>query len=335
MRRRMFRNAAVLVLALWPAATMATPRYTAVFLPSNGMTGTYAEGIAENGQIVGYSTSPADAVLWSSTYSAPVVLAASSYLSAKALATDGTVSVGYADTPTGNDAVLWDINGNLTDLSPPGYLATAIYGISNGQEVGVGLTASTPNHAFLWNGDDPNALGPQPGWLFNIHGAPELMVCQQVGYGATTINGQPSGYQALLWSGTAASAENITPTGYAEAQAFGISGNLVAGWGSPGAGKQDALLWNVQMGTCTDLEPTNLTGFFQSGAYAVAGQYEAGYGYTDSGAYHAMVWTGSADSAVDLNDFLPAGDSSIAYGVDTAGDVVGIAGSVKSGDANH
>jgi hypothetical protein len=70
-----------------------------------------------------------------------------------------------------------------------------------------------------------------------------------------------------------------------------------------------------------DLHPA---GYSSSGIYDVAGRFQAGYGIIDN--THAMLWTGTAQSAIDLHAYLPAGYLySTACGVDSLGNVVGYA----------
>ena len=70
-----------------------------------------------------------------------------------------------------------------------------------------------------------------------------------------------------------------------------------------------------------DLHPA---GFTNSYALGVSGGQQVGYGDHADGTQHALVWTGTAASVVDLHTFLPAGYlSSVATGIDAAGNIVG------------
>ena len=78
---------------------------------------------------------------------------------------------------------------------------------------------------------------------------------QQVGFG-----GFSNGYRhALLWSGTAASAIDLTPIGYDISDAMAISGNQQVGYGwGPAAGPgnyEHALLWSGTAASAVDLPP--------------------------------------------------------------------------------
>lgn len=303
------------IVGMSAAAAMATPSYTAVFLNPGPYTSTYARGI-NDGQIVGYATgSDGYPLLWPSATSAPLDLTPTGYINGNVGATNGFQQVGFDGIPGGEHAMLWSSSASSAiDLNPAGFSSSGAAAIFGNQEVGGGDTIGGADHALLWTGTAASEVDLNPAG-FTLSSATGTNGAQQVGFGTTTVNGQPSGYRALLWNGTAASAADITPAGYSNAQAWAISGDLATGEGSPGTGQTDALLWNLFNGTYTDLGA--------GAAYAVAGDYEAGYRGND-----AMVWTGSADSAVDLQSFLPSGYAySVAYGVDANGDVVGAAGS--------
>ena len=80
--------------------------------------------------------------------------------------------------------------------------------------------------------------------------------------------------------------------------------------------------------TVTILHP--LTGFDSSEAWGVSGGQQVGHGGGDATgcSIHALLWSGTAASIIDLHSYLPVGyTSSFAYGIDSAGNVVGIADS--------
>jgi hypothetical protein len=87
---------------------------------------------------------------------------------------------------------------------------------------------------------------------------------------------------------------------------------VVLGGGQPAAAQY----------TFIDLHPSV---FPSSEALAVSGGQQVGDGFTGiSGINHALLWTGSADSVVDLHNFLPPEfTSSIAEGIDADGNIVG------------
>lgn len=63
------------------------------------------------------------------------------------------------------------------------------------------------------------------------------------------------------------------------------------------------------------------SGFTSTYAYGVDGTQQVGYGDN-----HALLWNGSANSFVDLHQFLPAGfSSSYSVSIDDFGNIVGLA----------
>ena len=142
---------------------------------------------------------------------------------------------------------------------------------------------------------------------------------QQVGYGTG-----PPGLtrQALLWSGTAASAVSLNSSGFDRSIANGISGTQQVGFGNISSlSPTRALLWSGTAASAVDLNPS---GYNTSDATDTNGTQQVGSVF--AGHYHAFLWSGTAASAVDLNQFLPSEFiSSEAYGIDAQGNVVGVA----------
>jgi len=120
----------------------------------------------------------------------------------------------------------------------------------------------------------------------------------QVGYGST-IGSQN---HALLWSGSAASAVDLNPFGYASSDANAIAGTRQAGEGVLTGGSQPhALLWNGTAASAVDLNPLN---YEASSASGISTFTQVGSGFSSTltnSNTHALLWTGSAASAVDLN----------------------------------
>jgi hypothetical protein len=130
------------------------------------------------------------------------------------------------------------------------------------------------------------------------------------GYGsATSYNSH-----ALLWSGTAASVVDLSPTNisFDNTFAYGTDGTNQVGYGHNNSGNTSshALLWSGAANSAVDLHPAS--GFTDSFAEGVGGTQQVGYGYTSGTfAIHALLWSGTAASVVDLN---PAGyNDSSAY----------------------
>jgi hypothetical protein len=154
---------------------------------------------------------------------------------------------------------------------------------------------------------------------------------QQVGYGPVVES--ESNYHAILWSGTAASAVDLNPSGYDRSIAFGISGSQQVGFARVSGTLEEghAMLWSGTAASAVDL---NSSGFRFSFAYGVGGSQQVGYGNgaATGNDNHAILWGGTAASAVDLN---PIGiDSSIAFGTNGSQQVGYGWGSVTGGRAH-
>lgn len=114
-------------------------------------------------------------------------------------------------------------------------------------------------------------------------------------------------------------------------EALGISGNEQVGYGGlapvNNAQINHALLWHGSANSVVDLNPS---GYVQSEATATNGSQEIGYaidqqvlpdGFVDN-LQHAIEWDGSANSYLDLNQFLPSGTTSDALGIDANRDIL-------------
>lgn len=146
---------------------------------------------------------------------------------------------------------------------------------------------------------------------------------QQVGW---SIGGGAT--RAILWSGSATNATDLTPQGYASAVAAGVSDGRQVGTGFLPAPSftAHALFWSGSAESAIDLTPP---GYLSSNGLAIAGNQEVGEALDVKTDYaHAVLWTGTPASAVDLH---PAGfDTSWAYGTDGVHQV-GIAYHGRSG----
>lgn len=115
---------------------------------------------------------------------------------------------------------------------------------------------------------------------------------QQVGYGS----GGGSGKGALLWSGTHASAVDLTPAGASTAVLRGTNGIKQVGMAYI-AGAFNAGIWSGTAASFVNLTPAGMT---PSAAYAIDGNQQVGR-VTVGGNDHAALWTGTAASMVDLH----------------------------------
>jgi hypothetical protein len=252
-------------------------------------------------------------------------------------------------------ALLWSgTAASVVDLNPtdlPGILGSHAFGVSGKQQVGEGLDANGNHYAMLWNGTAASAVNLSP---INLTGFSDSIaigtdVTDQIGYGygsATGTNPNSSiGYNthAILWSGTAASAVDLSPTnlsGFISSQGKAVSGNQEVGYGSgPATGTNSsggyyshALLWTGTADSTVDLNPTNLSGFISTSANGTNGVTQVGFGETSTDEPQALAWSGSAASTINLQSLLPNSYTwfhSTAYTIDSAGNIYGIANSTS------
>ena len=184
---------------------------------------------------------------------------------------------------------------------------------------------------------------------------------QQVGY--ANIDGA---YQAVLWSGSAASCVDLNPAISGGSEALGVSGGQQVGFAGID-NEVHAVLWSGSAASYVDLNPA---GSNQSKAYAISGGQEVGSvnetaalwsgtaasyvdlnptgsvvscafavcdgvqaGYAAFGnVNHAGLWSGTAASWTDLSAFLPAGtyNNSCAYGIYASGGGIWVVGAATN-----
>lgn len=208
-----------------------------------------------------------------------------------------------------NHAVLW--SGDANDFTDLGVGTATAAG--DGQQVGFDAFGQ----AALWTGTPESFVSLNPsGWNTSaangVGGGQQVGVANQQRVCGEKKGGCGSGtytvFQPFLWTGSAASAVNLTPfgLGFGAGTAYGTDGVRQVGvaWKVVGFGAYstpNAMLWTGTADSAVNLNP------FDSGesmALAVAGGQQVGYAYSFQ---HAMLWTGTAASAVDLH---PAGYTS-------------------------
>jgi hypothetical protein len=230
---------------------------------------------------------------------------------ATASGTNGAQQVGSAGFPvpaspgqTETHAVLWSGGaGAFTDLG----VGTA-NAVGDGQQVGVAF-----NHAALWSGTAGSLVDLNPNtWDSSV--ANGVAGGQQVGTATVTRPcGEKKGacgsgstsIHPFLWTGSAASAVDLTPfgLGYGAGQALGTDGVHQVGVvmqvvGISAFENPAAVLWSGTAASAVILNPPGST---ESRADAVSGNQQVGYAYS---VHQAALWTGSAASLVNLH---PAG----------------------------
>jgi hypothetical protein len=321
-------------------AASAAQQYKATLLyPLGGDTITAANGLSVTGQ-VGYGFRPQGtlnyrAFYWTSTAESLVELHPDGFDISWASAAWGDVQVGHGEAyppvrePIGH-ALMWRGSAeSVADLHPVGYFRSAATGVHEDIQVGGGSRMPTgESHALLWGGTAESVVDLNPAGMVSSSalGAAHNI---QVGYGQGAAS---PGLHALLWRGTAESAVDLHPVGYFSSQATATGENSQVGIVNGNEALSQAALWR---GTAESFVLLHPEGYLLSDALAVSGELQVGRAYGSATGFtsHATVWNGSAESMIDLHQFL--GDvpfpepvlSSIAWGVDATGRILGMASS--------
>lgn len=295
------------------SVVVATPSYTAIVLQPNGFGGsTYATGVVGTGRQVGYSISPSGdhALKWDGSAGGMVDVNPVGYYDTVIRGTDGAHQVGYGGVTTLGQfhALLWSGSASsAVDLHPAGYAASNAYGLGGGTVAGTALTtaAQLKWHAASWDVTtglmtDLHPAGFEISFAFATNGP------WVVGNG--TVTGSSGESHALVWPGSAGSVVDLNPPAATLSFARGISGDLIVG-----RVDNSAALWVGPDHTYVDLGDGE--------AWATNGTYQVG----NLGNYtHAALWAGSADSLLDLHQFLPDRfTASRAVAIDNLGNIVG------------
>lgn len=262
------------------------------------------------------------------------------YYSSMVFSTDDVDQCGYASYGGSPHASKWSgTPDSFVDMhASSGYTWSYCLGTYGGQQVGFGerpVYTVTYQNALVWNAGVATNLQPLT-LPFGYSKALGVRNGQQVGYVSSVPYpyGETFSYHAashaVLWTGTAASAVDLNPIGYAASEALATNGTQQGGWAynSLPAQSQHAALWSGTADTFVDLNPL---GYSDSRITALTVTQQVGDGWVGpmglpGSIRHALVWSGSANSVVDLNQFLPAGYThAVATGIDANGNVVGYA----------
>jgi hypothetical protein len=125
---------------------------------------------------------------------------------------------------------------------------------------------------------------------------------------------------------------DLHPTGFQRSFARALHGNSQVGWAEAPSGYAHAFLWYGTAASAINLHPE---GYLLTVANGVSGKTQIGGGRTlVPGPDRALAWRGSAQSVVDLHEFLPPGFqiySSIAEDIDQYGNIIGSCGEDATG----
>jgi len=334
----------ILAVAFGANNALGAPNYVVVDLTPSGFYAAFGSGTSGTQQVGhggGPSTGSNHALLWSGSPQSYVDLHPTGLLvgsfpitASYAYAASGTQQVGegyisQGDGPN-NCALLWiGTAASCVNLNPSGFAGSGAYGTNGTQQVGWGSlrplvpppTGGPNPHAILWNGSASSYVDLNPPDFAESY-ATGISGTQQVGYGKGYFTN--SRYHALLWSGTPGSYVDLHPSGFTDSYAQGTSGTQQVGHGDSGL-YYYALVWTGTAASCVNINPS---GFWYSQALATNGIQQVGFGISPDtlGNHHALLWDGTAESYVDLHQFLPSRFKvSEALAIDSYGNILGSA----------
>lgn len=218
-----------------------------------------------------------------------------------ATATDGAQIAGEGLVANRYHALLWNVAGGAAVDLGEGWA----YGVARGQQVGY-TSQSKGAVATLWKGTAKSAVVIHPKNM-DTSTATATDGVHQVGYSSLTSKAPGEGgtkggptrtaFYAMVWSGTAASAQFLSTYPYQMGFATGVSGSKVVGYAYDGYGLGSAstyraLVWNLN----TPSDPIDLNAFLPAGYVgSIANSVDAqgnvvGVMYSADGAPHAAVW---------------------------------------------
>ena len=182
-------------------------------------------------------------------------------------------------------------HGGINSGYGSSYDYSVVTGVHDGQQVGFG-TPGGNTRALMWTGSPGSMIVMQPAGWTDSH-LEDVCAGRQVG--SVYDNSNNVGH-AGIWSGTAASFQDLHPSGYGRSRAFGISIDAQVGDADGHAG-----LWYGSATSFVDLHPD---GYDWSIAYDVSEDQQVGRAAAPGTGVVAALWCGSAASFVSLH---PAG----------------------------
>lgn len=297
-----------LTLLTLAVCASANAQYTVEILPTpNG--GGRATG-AGGGQIVGSAFGPGGGpALWNAPAYQYTNMMPGAFNAAELLGVGGGKQVGYGRVTAGRDhAMMWSGSANdYVDLDVSTFVTgTAAWATDGVSQVGVGGYEQNRGHALLWYGTAQSVVDLHPQGYVHSHA---YGVWGDVQIGNLADFSLPEG--PVMWRGTAESMTFLPlPKGYTNGFAYAIHGDQIVGNAGLPTGAV-AVIWNAKTLSFTDLGAG--VGHDTNGVHQVG--YSAG---------RAKMWAGTAQSALDLHQFLPVGfTESRALGIDENGVIVG------------
>jgi probable HAF family extracellular repeat protein len=210
----------------------------------------------------------------------------------------------------------------LTELyGIPGSVSSYAFGINNhGEVVGRSVMSNGNSVATIWKGTTPVALGTLSGSI-----STSAQAINDAGRVVGASSRTASEYIATIWNGTKPTALASLSGSSTVAVTTGINNSgRVVGFSNLTAGSNDtAVIWKGTTPTALGTLPGTTSG---SVAQAInSAGLVAGYSITPRTTY-ATIWSGTTPTALGL---LSGSVGSDAYGINNAGQVVGLSDTVR------
>lgn len=294
----MFRRWAMVVGAFCIASCCVTSvsavvQYSVADLGAlSGLSGSFAYGINNSGQVVGmafFAGNSVHAFLWTSSGGMhDLGTLGNSQGYASAINNSGQIT-GYTLNGSPSHAFLWTSAGGMLDLGTFGGRSSGAYGINDsGQVVGGAYNSSGYGRAFLWSSiagmQDLGTLGGAESWAFDINSSGQVV-------GGADLSGGSE--QAFLW--TIGGGMQGLGGGLGWANAINNHEQIV------GQSSGNAFLWTNGSG----VQGLGTLGGSGSVAYDIndSGQI-VGAAKNSQGIDHAALWSADTRSAIDLNTLI-------------------------------
>jgi len=242
--------------------------------------------------------------------------------------TDGTDIVGYATFNGVQCATAWFGQGILwANLAPRRSVASALYDLDAGRQVGYYRNSTGGNMAAIWSGTASSVVNLHPGGMYTDSYARGISGNIQVG-AATTAGHEHAG----RWYNTSSTFLDMQPSGFNSSIATDVDGDLACGFAFDNSygvfddGTQ-AHYWDVVTGTPTNIHPG---GFSTSKAYGINSGLAVGYMCESGGNPRAVLWNIRSGTLIDLqtvlDNYSPFYTGSVALDVWYEGDYVKVCG---------
>lgn len=192
--------------------------------------------------------------------------------------TDGHQQVGFCSggSPFSSYTPLWTGTADsFIDLFPgaPYRSGGTAHGVCSGQQVGMVVPPSDPQHAALWHGTPISFVDLHPSGAQWSEALATDGVLQ--GGRAYRLPGTAE-IHAVLWHGTAESWVDMNPLGSRESRIRGMADGVQVGWGLF-VTQTRACLWHGTPESYQDMHPTDDPPGSTSRLYDTTGRYHAGY----------------------------------------------------------